>query len=129
MNNAYEIPNLRFSLPAGEDIPRRRFISVNSSGEGVLATAGGSIIGVSMNEAAEGEVLEVADGIVIVETSAAINAGDSISVATDGRAVTTTNGTTTNDTTTNGTTTNGIVVGTALTSAAGANLFVTVKLL
>lgn len=114
MNNAYEIPNLRFSLPAGEDIPRRRFISVNSSGEGVLATAGGSAIGVSMNEAAAGEVLEVADGIVMVEAGGAITAGSGIEVGTDGKAVTTSNG---------------VVVGTALTKAANANLFVTVKLL
>ena len=114
MNNAYEIPNLRFSLPAGEDIPRRRFVSVNSSGEGVLATAGASTIGVSMNEAADGEVLEIADGIVIVEAGGAITPGDGIEVGTDGKAVTNTNG---------------VVVGTALTGAASANLFVSVKLL
>lgn len=114
MHNAYEIPNLRFSLPAGADIPRRRFVSVNSSGEGVIATAGGLTIGVSMNEAAAGEVLEVADGIVVVEAGGAIEAGASISVAEDGRAVTTSDG---------------VVVGTALTNAASANLFVTVKLL
>lgn len=114
MNNAYEIPNLRFSLPAGVDIPRRRFVSVNSSGEGVLATAGESTIGVSMNEAAAGEVLEVADGIVVVEAGGAIEAGTCISVAEDGRAVATSDG---------------VVVGTALTNAASANLFVTVKLL
>jgi hypothetical protein len=113
MNNAYEIPNLRFSLPAGADIPRRRFVGVNASGEGVIATAAGPAIGVSMNEAAAGEVLEVADGIVVVETSNAIEAGASISVAEDGRAVTTTDG---------------VVVGTALTSAAGANLFIAVKI-
>ena len=114
MNNAYEIPNLRFSLPAGEDIPRRRFVSVNSSGEGVLATAGASTIGVSMNEAADGEVLEIADGIVMVEAGGAITPGDGIEVGTDGKAVTNTNG---------------VVVGTALTGAASANLFVSVKLL
>lgn len=114
MNNAYEIPNLRFSLPAGANIPRRRFVSVNSSGEGVIATAGGLTIGVSMNEAAAGEVLEVADGIVVVEAGAAITAGAGIEVGTDGKAVTTSSG---------------VVVGTALTNAASANLFVTVKLL
>lgn len=114
MNNAYEIPNLRFSLPAGEDIPRRRFVGVNASGEGVIASAGGLTIGVSMNEAADGEVLEIADGIVMVEAGGAITPGASIEVGTDGKAVTTSNG---------------VVVGTALTSAASANLFVTVKLL
>lgn len=114
MNNAYEIPNLRFSLPAGEDIPRRRFVGVNSSGEGVIATAAGAAIGVSMNEAATGEVLEIADGIVMVEAGGAITPGAGIEVGTDGKAVTNTNG---------------VVVGTALTGAASANLFVTVKLL
>ena len=114
MNNAYEIPNLRFSLPAGTNIPRRRFVSVNSSGKGVIATAGGLTIGVSMNEAAAGEVLEVADGIVVVEAGGAITPGAGIEVGTDGKAVTNTTG---------------VVVGTALTGAANANLFVTVKLL
>ena len=114
MNKAYEIPNLRFSLPAGANIPRRRFVGVNSSGEGVIATAASSAIGVSMNEAAAGEVLEIADGIVMVEAGGAITAGSDIEVGTDGKAVATTNG---------------VVVGTALTNAASANLFVTVKLL
>lgn len=116
MNNAYEIPNLRFSLPAGEDIPRRRFVGVNATGEGVLAATTAvafTPIGVSMNEAAAGEVLEVADGIVVVEASNAIEAGANISVAEGGLAVTATDGE---------------VVGTALTGAASANLFITVKI-
>ena len=71
--NAYEIPKLRFSLPAGEDVARRRFVSVNSSSEGVIATAAGSAIGVSMNQAADGEVLEIADGIAIVEAGGYIS--------------------------------------------------------
>ena len=114
MNNAYEIPNLRFSLPAGEDIPRRRFVGVNASGEGVIATAAGSAIGVSMNEAADGEVLEIADGIVMVEAGGAITPGDGIEVGTGGKAVTNTGG---------------IGVGTALTGAAGAGNIVAVKML
>lgn len=114
MNNAYEIPNLRFSLPAGEDIPRRRFVGVNASGEGVLATAAGSAIGVSMNQAADGEVLEIADGIVMVEAGGAITPGAGIEVGTDGKAVTNTSG---------------IGIGIALTGAAGAGNIVAVKLL
>jgi hypothetical protein len=114
MNNAYEIPNLRFSLPAGADIPRRRFISVNSSGAGVIATAAGSAIGVSMNEAAAGEVLEIADGIVMVEAGVAITPGAGIEVGTDGKAVTNTSG---------------IGIGIALTGAAGAGNIVAVKML
>lgn len=114
MNSAYEIPNLRFSLPAGEDIARRRFISVNSSGEGVIATAASSAIGVSMNEAANGEVLEIADGIVMVEAGRAITAGAGIEVGTNGKAVTNTDG---------------IGIGIALTGAAGAGSIVAVKML
>lgn len=114
MNNAYEIPNLRFSLPAGADIPRRRFVGVNASGEGVIATAAGSAIGVSMNQAADGEVLEIADGIVMVEAGAAITAGAGIEVGTDGKAVTNTSG---------------IGIGIALTGAAGAGNIVAVKML
>ena len=114
MNNAYEIPNLRFSLPAGEDIARRRFISVNSSGEGVIATAAGSAIGVSMNQAADGEVLEIADGIVMVEAGGAITAGAGIEVGADGKAVTNTGG---------------IGIGIALTGAASAGNIVAVKML
>ena len=114
MNNAYEIPNLRFSLPAGEDIPRRRFVGVNSSGEGVIATAGDSAIGVSMNQAADGEVLEIADGIVMVEAGGAITPGAGIEVGTNGKAVTNTGG---------------IGIGIALTGAAGAGNIVAVKML
>jgi hypothetical protein len=114
MNNAYEIPNLRFSLPAGEDIARRRFVGVNTSGEGVIATAAGSAIGVSMNQAADGEVLEIADGIVMVEAGGAITPGAGIEVGTGGKAVTNTGG---------------IGVGIALTGAAGAGNIVAVKML
>ena len=72
--NAYEIPNLRFSVPAGEDVGRRLFVTVASDGNGVVATADGTVIGVSMNEAAADEVLEIADGIVMVEAGAAVAA-------------------------------------------------------
>ena len=111
--NAYEIPDLRYSLPAGEDIPRRRFVSVNSSSEGVLATAAGSIIGVSMNEADDGEVLEIADGIVMVEAEDVIAAGADIQVGTDGKAITKTTG---------------VGVGIAITGAADAGQPLAVKL-
>ena len=111
--NAYEIPNLRFSLPAGEDIARRRFVSVNSSSEGVIATTAGSAIGVSMNEAADGEVLDIADGIVVVEAGGAIAAGADVEVGADGKAVAKTTG---------------IGVGVAITGATVAGQLVAVKL-
>ncbi len=111
--NAYEIPNLRFSLPAGEDIARRRFVSVNSSSEGVIATTAGSAIGVSMNEAADGEVLDIADGIVVVEAGGAITAGTDVEVGANGKAVAKTTG---------------IGVGVAITGATAAGQLVAVKL-
>lgn len=114
MLSAYEIPNLCFSLPAGEDIARWRFVSVNSSSEGVIATEASSAIGVSMNQAAEGEVLDIADGIVMVEAGAAITAGSSIEVGPNGKAVTNTSG---------------VGIGIALTGAASAGSVVTVKML
>jgi hypothetical protein len=114
MNNAYEIPNLRFSLPAGEDIPRRRFVGVNATGEGVIATEAGSAIGVSMNQAAAGEVLEIADGIVMVEAGGEIAAGADVEVGANGKAVTKTTG---------------IGVGVAITGAAVAGQLVAVKLM
>lgn len=112
--NAYEIPNLRFSAPAGEAVGKRRFVTVNSSSEGVIATAAGSAIGVSMNQAAAGEVLEIADGIVIVEAGGAIAAGADVEVGANGKAVAKTTG---------------IGVGVAITSATGAGQFVAVKLM
>lgn len=111
--NAYEIPNLRFSMPAGEDVARRRFVAVDSDGKGVIATAAGPAIGVSMNQAADGEVLEIADGIAMVEAGAAIAAGAIIEVGTSGKAVTNTSG---------------VGIGTALTAAAAAGQLIAVKI-
>ena len=125
--NAYEIPNLRFSLPAGEAVPRRRFVTVDSTGEGVLATAGAGAIGVSMNEAADGEVLEVADGIVMVEASDAIAAGADVSAATGGKAVTAT-AATQSGTTPFAVTAGSIILGKAITAATAAGQFIAVKI-
>lgn len=88
ITSAYEIPNLRFSLPAGADVARHRFVKINSDGEGEQAGAGDAIIGVSMNQAAEGEVLEIADGIVIVEAGGAITTGAFVTANANGKAVT-----------------------------------------
>ena len=112
--NAYEIPNQRFSLPAGELVARRRFVNVNSDGAGVIATAAGSAIGVSMNQAAAGEVLEIADGIVIVEASGIIAAGAAVQVDTAGKAATKSTG---------------IGVGVAMTGAGGAGQLIALKLM
>ncbi len=112
--HAYEIPNLRFSLPAGADIARRRFVSVNSSSTAVYATSAGSAIGVSMDDAEEGNVLTIADGIVTVEAGAAIAAGADVEVGADGKAITKTTG---------------IGVGVAITGASGTGQIIAVKLM
>ena len=109
----YEIPNLRFSLPAGGAASRNRFVSVDSNGAGIQATATTQIIGASMNEVKLGQVLEIADGIVMVEAAAAITAGTDVSSDADGKAVTTTTGP---------------VAGIAMTGAAAAGILVAVKI-
>lgn len=107
---AFEIPGQRFSMPAGADIERHRFVSVNANSAGVVATASTPIVGVSMNKVKADQVLEIADGIVIVEASAAINAGVAVASAADGRAVA------------------GEGPAIALTSASAAGELITVKL-
>ncbi len=107
---AFEIPGGRFSMPAGADVKRHRFISVNANSAGVTATASTPVVGVSMNEVKADQVLEIADGIVIVEASAAINAGVAVASAADGRAVA------------------GDGPAIALTSASAAGELITVKL-
>ena len=73
--NAYEIPNLRYSLPAGGAVARHRFVSVNADSNGIQATAATQVIGASMNQASAGQVLEIANGIVMVEAAGAVTAG------------------------------------------------------
>ena len=111
---AYEIPSLRFSLPAGDDVERFRFVAVDSDGAGIQATASDVIIGASMNQAAEGEVLEVADGIVIIEASAAIDAGAMVVSDANGKAAAAGEG--------------GSSAIIALTAASAAGEFITVKI-
>jgi hypothetical protein len=110
--NAYEIPGLRFSLPAGAEVERARFVSVNADGNGVHATADTHVIGASMNKTKAGEVLEVADGIVMVEASASIASGAAVYAGADGKAAAT------------GT----IIAGVAITSTTGAGQFLAVKI-
>lgn len=85
---AYEIPNMRFSLETATAIARRRFVTVNGDGKAVLVAAGEKALGASMNDPGENEVLEVANGIVIVEAGGAIVAGALVEAAADGKAVT-----------------------------------------
>ena len=73
--NAYEIPGLRYSLPAGGAVERHRFVTVDENSNGIQAVADSNIIGASMNKTSAGQVLEIADGIVMVEAAKAVTAG------------------------------------------------------
>ena len=80
--SAYEIPGLRFSIPAGAAIVQHRFVSVNANGQAIQATASTPVIGVSMNEVtatdelpAAKQIAEIADGIVMVEAGGTVAAG------------------------------------------------------
>ena len=111
--HAYEIPGLRFSLPAGENITRRRFLNVNSASAAVYASAGGAAIGVSLDDAPSGTAATLADGIVMLEAGAAITAGSQVEVGASGKAITKNTG---------------IGVGVAITGAGAAGLPIAVKL-
>lgn len=109
---AYEIPNLRFSLPAGGAVARCRFVSV-ANDKAIQATASTQVIGASMNlvtaeEIAAGErIVEIADGIVMVEAAGAITSGAAVYSDANGKAIGTGNGT---------------VAGVALTAGAAGDL-------
>nr|DAL21300.1 MAG TPA_asm: capsid fiber protein [Caudoviricetes sp.] len=83
--NAYEIPSLRFSLPAGGAVERHRFVAVDANSNGIQAVADSNIIGASMNKTSAGQVLEIADGIVMVEAAKAVTAGKIAYADADGK--------------------------------------------
>lgn len=87
--HAYEIPNLRFSLPAGGEVERHRFVSVDANSNGIRATDATQVVGVSMNKVEAGQVLEIADGIVMVEAGATIAAGATVYSDATGKAAAT----------------------------------------
>ena len=84
---AFEIPGQRFSMPAGADIMRHRFVTVDESSNAVYATEFTPVVGVSMNQAKAGEVLEIADGIVMVEVGSYIPAGNHVEPNPEGKAI------------------------------------------
>lgn len=88
---AYEIPGMRFSLPAGGAVARCRFVAA-SAGKGIQAVAASHVIGASMNEvtaeelAAGERIVEIADGIVMVEAADEITGGAAVYADADGKA-------------------------------------------
>lgn len=104
--NAYEIPSLRFSLPAGGAVKRHRFVAVDANSNGIQAVADSNIIGASMNETSAGQVLEIVDGIVMVEAAKAVTAGTLAYADADGKV----------------TDTGAVVAGIVITSAVAGGL-------
>lgn len=115
---AYEIPGLRFSMPAGGAVAHRRFVAV-SNGAAIQATASTPVIGASMNEvtaeeyAANDRIVEIADGIVMVEAGAAVAAGVEVEANAEGKAIAKASGT---------------ACGVAITAATEAGQLIAVKL-
>lgn len=116
---AYEIPNMRFSLPAGGAVARCRFVSVANS-KATQATNATRVIGASMNEVTAAEleagerIVEIADGIVMVEAGSAVTPGVAVYANADGKAIATEG-------------TAGIA-GVAITGASGAGELIAVKI-
>lgn len=111
--HAYEIPGLRFSLPAGGAVARYRFVSVSDE-KAVQATASTPVVGVSMNQSDNTDhIVEIADGIVMVEAAGAIASGATVYPDAEGKATGT------------GTTN---AAGVAITAATGAGQLVAVKI-
>lgn len=108
----YEIPNLRFSLVAKEDIAQHALVGVDTTGQAINALAATAVLGAAVDAAKAGQPIAVADGIVMATASAAITAGNYVSGGTLGKATKSTNATN--------------VV--ALTSATAADELVTVKI-
>lgn len=109
---AYEILNLRFSAIAGAAVARRRFVKAGANDTAVQAGNGEAAIGVSINAPAQYEILEIVDGIALVEAGAAIEANAIVQSDADGKAVTRTTG---------------VALGTALTSAAAEGELISIK--
>jgi len=114
---AYEIPGTRFSLPAGGAVAIHRFVSVADE-KAIQATAATQVVGVSMNEVKAEEIqkndhiVEIADGLVIVEAGGEIASGAGVKADADGKAVTAAEG----------------AIGVAITAASAAGQLITVKL-
>lgn len=92
MLTAYEIPGSQFSLPATTAISRYRFVSINSTGQAIQATASTDVIGVSRNEIdpvkyPDAQVVDIADGIMMVEAAGAIPCGSKVASNADGKAI------------------------------------------
>ena len=112
MGSAYEIPSLRFSAISAGTIATGRFLKLDSAEKALHATLGDAAIGVSIGSASTGEIIDIADGIVIVESGAAVAVGSPVQSDALGKAITRTTG---------------YILGVAMTASAGAGQYIAVK--
>lgn len=92
MLTAYEIPGSQFSLPATTAIGRYRFVSIDATGQAIQATDSTDVIGVSRNEIdpvkyPDAQVVDIADGIMMVEAAAPMKCGSKVTSNADGKAI------------------------------------------
>lgn len=92
MLNAYEIPGMQFSLPATTAIGRYRFVSIDGTGQAIQADGTTDVIGVSRNEIdpvkyPDVQVIDIADGVMMVEAAGAIPCGAKVTSDEDGKAI------------------------------------------
>jgi predicted RecA/RadA family phage recombinase len=88
---AYEIPGFSFTLPSGADFKTAgvqfRLVAMNASGQAVLPTLGGLVVGVRYTRAAVGQAVTIVNsGIAMIESGdAAVVAGSLLSAMTTGQ--------------------------------------------
>lgn len=108
-----EMLTLRFTGIAAGIINRRRFVKATSTTDFAQCGLGDAAVGVSWNDdAADTQNITVVNGIVIVESGAAVVAGASVQSDANGKAITRTNG---------------AVIGTALSGSGVTGELIAVK--
>lgn len=116
---AYEIPGFSFPLPSGADFTagaQFRFCDVSATGKAVNPAAGGSVIGVRQTRPRLNEATTIVhSGVSIVESGAAVTAGDLVATDSTGRVVTAAVG--------------NVTVGRALESSTAAGIQIAVLLI
>lgn len=110
---SYEIPNLRFGATAGGSIAVKRFVKVAADEDFEQCGDGEAAIGASRNQADAGEIVDVADGIVMVEAGAAVAAAAEVQSDANGKAITKAAG---------------LGLGVAMTAAAATGVIIAVKI-
>lgn len=89
MSQVYEMPLSTMTIVPGEDLTgkRYRFVTVDKSGKGIVAEAGGATVGVLQEPCSVDQPAKVMTyGISMVEIEGSLEAGALVAVGTDGKA-------------------------------------------